>query len=105
VVFHDAYQHFEQRYGLTPQAIVTVQGDRKTGAKRIAAIRKAIVEQGVDCVFTEPQFPPKLVATLSEGTDVYVGMLDPIGADIPAGPEVWFTLLTRLADEFVACAP
>ncbi len=79
LVFHDGYQYFEARYGLTPAGSVAVDPDHAPGAKRVGDLRQRIKAKQVACVFREPQFSPKLVATLVEGTGARVGTLDPIG--------------------------
>ncbi|KAF0118583.1 MAG: zinc transport system substrate-binding protein [Rhodospirillaceae bacterium] len=79
VVFHDAYQYLEVRYGLTAVGAITVAPERPPGARRLAALRERMRTKGVVCVFREPQFPSRLVETLTEGTGVRVGVLDPLG--------------------------
>ena len=103
IVFHDAYHYFEHRFGLAGVGAIAVGPDRPPGARHIAAIRDRIAEHGVVCVFTEPQFPPRIVATVVEGTGIATGELDPEGAGIAPGPDAWFTLMRRLAQSFVDC--
>ncbi len=97
VVFHDAYQYFERRYGLNAVGSLTISPDRSPGVKRLYAVRDKIQSTGARCVFAEPQFAPALVATVLEGTPARAGTLDPIGAEIPPGPDAYFTLLENLA--------
>ncbi len=101
VVFHDAYQYFEASYGLTAVGSLTIDPERKPGAKRIREIRQRIQQLQARCVFSEPQFEPRLVATVTEGSLARSGVLDPIGADLAPGPEAYFQLLTALADNLV----
>jgi zinc transport system substrate-binding protein len=102
VVFHDAYQYFETAYGLNAVGSVTIDPERRPGARRIREIREKIKELNARCVFSEPQFEPRLVATVIEGTGARTGVLDPLGARLPAGPESYFLLLNALADNLVA---
>lgn len=97
VVFHDAYHYFERHYGLNAVGAITVAPGRNPGARRLYEIRDRIVELGAACVFAEPQFEPALVDTVIEGTGARSAVLDPLGADIPAGPELYFTLMRDLA--------
>ena len=99
LVFHAAYQYFEAAYGLNPVGSVTIDPERKPGAKRISEIRHKLKETNARCVFSEPQFESRIVATIIEGTGVKTGTLDPVGADIPPGQDAYFTLLSRLADD------
>lgn len=101
IVFHDAYQYFEDAYHLNPVGSLTVDPERKPGAKRILEIRDKIKSSGAVCVFSEPQFEPRLIATLTEGTNVRTGILDPLGSDLSAGVESYFLLMNNLADNLV----
>lgn len=101
LAFHAAYQYFEAAYGLNAVGSVTIDPDRKPGAKRISAIRRKLKEMDARCVFSEPQFESRLVATIIEGTGIKTAILDPLGTDIPAGPEAYFQLMQHLADNLV----
>lgn len=103
IVFHDAYRYFEAHYGLSPVGAVTVASERPPGARRVAEIRARIREWNAICLFTTPQFPPRLVATLTEGTSARTAPLDDVGADIPPGPGFYGALLTRITDSMSAC--
>ncbi len=103
IVFHDAYHYFEARYGLTPTGAVTVAPDRPVGPRRIAVLRKVIAAGRVACIFREPEFPPKLIETLSEGTQVKTGVLDEVGADLSPGPALYPQLLRGLARSLTDC--
>lgn len=101
IVFHDAYQYLEDAYQLNPVGSLTVDPERKPGARRILEIRNKIKDSGAVCVFSEPQFEPRLIATLTEGTNVRTGILDPLGADLSVGVESYFQLMNNLADNLV----
>ncbi|HUO98934.1 MAG TPA: zinc ABC transporter substrate-binding protein [Rhizomicrobium sp.] len=103
LVFHDAYHYFEARYGLHAVGAITVSPDRPVGARRVAELRDAVSRGRVVCLFREPQFPPKLIATLDEGTRARVGVLDPLGADLQPGPALYPRLMRNLAQSLTAC--
>ncbi len=103
IVFHDAYQYFEARYGLTASGSITVSPERQPGAARLEAIRAKIAEAKSACVFSEPQFEPKLVSRLVEGTTANTGTLDGLGAGLPEGPDLYFTMMRALAASLRAC--
>ena len=103
IVFHDGYQYFEHAFGLNGIGTVTLGPDRLPGVKRLASLRRALAERDVRCVFTEPQFEPGLARTVIEGTSVRMAELDPLGADIAAGADAWFTVLRRMGDSVVEC--
>lgn len=103
LVFHDAYQYFENRYGLTAAGSVTLSPDQSPSVKRVSELRTKIKELQVYCVFSEPQFEPALVNTLMEDTTARRGTLDPLGAELQAGEAAYFTLLRNLANSFRDC--
>ncbi|MEW5961978.1 MAG: zinc ABC transporter substrate-binding protein [Pseudomonadota bacterium] len=103
VVFHDGYQYFEARFGLTAAGAITANPEVPPGAKRISELRKRIGDLGARCVFAEPQFRAKVVNSIIEGTKAKAGVLDPIGAEIASGPELYFTMMGNLAASFESC--
>ena len=103
LVFHDAYQYFERRYGLNAVGSVVLKPEQRPGAKRVADIQARVRERKVRCVFGEPQFQPALVETIIAGSDARRGVLDPLGADLPAGPDAYFQLLQGLAEALRGC--
>jgi zinc transport system substrate-binding protein len=103
VVFHDAYQAFEAHYGLRAIASLSVDPARAPGARRLRAVRARIAELGARCVFAEPQFRSRLVATVVEGTGARVAALDPLGVAVAPGPDAWFTLMQELGDSLAGC--
>ena len=103
LVFHDAYQYFEREFDLSPAGAISVGPSRNPGAKRIRDLRRLIAEKEVRCVFTEPQFEPKLVQTIAEDSEVAIGELDPLGTGLEPGSDQWFTLMSALADNLGDC--
>lgn len=104
IVFHDAYQYFERRFGLSPVGAVSVDPARRAGARRVHELRAVIRASGARCVFAEPQFPAALLATLTgDGLDVKTATLDPLGATLTPGPDGYFRLLRGLAKNLLDC--
>ena len=103
VVFHDAYQYFEHRYGVTVAGSITVSPETVPGAERIGEIHQKVTELGATCVFAEPQFEPKLVAVVTEGTPARSGTLDPEAATLKEGPNLYFELMSGLASSMKNC--
>lgn len=103
IVFHDAYHYFEDRFGLEVAGSITVNPDAPPSAHRVREIQDKIIETGASCVFAEPQFEPRVIRVVMEGSSARAGELDPIGADIDAGPELYFQLISRLAASFSEC--
>jgi len=103
IVFHDAYQYFEARFGLSVAGTITVSPEAMPGAARIDELRGKVAELGATCVFAEPNFEPAVVATIVEGTPARSGTLDPEGSALAEGPDLYHQLLRGLADGLVEC--
>mgnify|MGYP000148710827 FL=1 len=103
IVFHDAYQYFERRFGVSAIGSITVSPDVLPGAERVRELQEKVRDIDATCVFSEPQFEPKLVTTITENTNAGTGVLDPIGASIDDGPELYFTLIRNMAKSLKDC--
>ena len=103
IVFHDAYQYFEHRYGVRVSGSITVSPETIPGAQRVSEIHSKVADLGATCVFAEPQFEPKLVNVVLEGTSAKSGVLDPEAATLPQGPDLYFTLMRGIANSLKAC--
>lgn len=103
IVFHDAYQYFEHRFGIEAAGAVTLGPDQPPSAKRLTQVRQKLQALRAACVFAEPQFQPKLLAAVAEGAQVRTGTLDPEGQALSAGPELYAQLMRALARDLKAC--
>lgn len=103
IVFHDAYQYFENRFGVSAIGSITVSPEVLPGAERIRELQNKVKELDATCVFSEPQFKPKLVTTVTENTKAGTGVLDPLGASINDGPQLYFTLIRNMASSLKKC--
>ena len=103
IVFHDAFQYLERRYGLAGVGSITVSPEQPPGAMRLQAIQEAIVAQGARCAFREPNFAPAVVDTVIAGTAARTGILDPEGAALTDGPDMYFELMRENAEALRSC--
>ncbi|WP_439627209.1 zinc ABC transporter substrate-binding protein ZnuA [Shinella sp.] len=103
IVFHDAYQYFEHHYGVHAAGSITVSPETLPGAERLTQIRDKVKTLGATCVFAEPQFEPKLVNVVIEGTPAKSGTLDPEAATLEPGPDLYFTLMRSIATSLRDC--
>ena len=103
VVFHDAYQYFEKRFGLAAVGSISDVSASAPSAKRLNEIRRKLEETKAICVFREPQFDAKYVTVVLEGSKAKEGVLDPMGYDITPGPNAYAELLKNLAKSAQDC--
>jgi len=103
VVFHDAFQYFEQRFGIEVIGALTVNPEILPGAKQLAEIREVIEHEAVNCLFSEPQFNPTIAETIASDTGVKAAVLDPLGAELEPGKDLYFDLISDMASSFESC--
>ncbi len=103
LVLHDAFQYFQTAFGLRAAGALTLSPEQQPGPRLLARIRRAITQQRITCIFTEPQLRSPLLDRLVEDTGVRVGTLDPIGVDLPPGPELYFEMMRRNARAIATC--
>ncbi|RLU12181.1 zinc ABC transporter substrate-binding protein, partial [Pseudomonas prosekii] len=66
-VFHEAFDYFEDAYGLKHAGVFSVAAEVQPGAQHVAAMRARLQEVGKTCVFSEPPLRPRLAETLVAG--------------------------------------
>ena len=103
VVFHDAYQYFEQRFGIEVLGALSVNPEILPGAKQLTEIREVIEHENVKCIFSEPQFNPSIAKTIAADMDVKAAVLDPLGAELEPGKDLYFDLIGDMASSFESC--
>ena len=103
VVAHDAFQYLERRYGLNVVGAISISPEVAPSAKRLNELRQKILALGAICVFAEPQVDKRLIDNLTEGTLARTGTLDPEGFALAPEPNLYFTLMRKLAEDLRAC--
>lgn len=103
VVFHDAFSYFESRFGLQAAGAIALSDGGAPGPRRLAGIGDVIADDGIRCVFAEPQFDPDLVETLIPDSGARVGVIDPLGMELDPGPDLYADLLRGVAEAFETC--
>ena len=103
IVFHDAYQYFEKRFGVIPAGALTLNPDVLPGAKQIADIQDVINDKGIKCIFSEPQYNPKIIETIGNDMNISTGVMDPLGAYIDTGSSMYSDLINGIANSIKDC--
>ena len=103
IVFHDAYQYFEKRFNVNILGAFTVNTDVMPGAEQLAQIREIIEHDKVSCVFSEPQFNPDIIKAVAKDMNIKTGVIDPLGATLDPGKDLYFDLITNMSASFKGC--
>lgn len=102
-VFHQAYDQWVTYFGLNQLGAFTVSPEQKPGLKRLNQMRQQLVAGDVVCVFSEPQFEPKLVSSVMRGLKIRRGELDPLGVHISVTKHGYAEFISDLTQRFVSC--
>ena len=103
IVFHDAYQYFENRFRVPAVGSVTISPEKIPGAKRVKELRDKVRASKAKCIYSEPQFEPKILSVITEGTKIHSGILDPLGAELKSGPSLYFELIRNMTSSLQDC--
>ena len=103
IVFHDAYQYFEERFNVNILGAFTVNTDVMPGAEQLAEIREIIEHDKVACVFSEPQFNPDIIKAVAKDMNIKTGVVDPLGATLNPGKSLYFDLIRNMSASFKGC--
>jgi zinc transport system substrate-binding protein len=102
-VFHEAFDYFEDAYGLKHAGVFSVAAEVQPGAQHVAAMRTRLQEVGKTCVFSEPPLRPRLAETLVTGLPVKLAELDALGGYTPATAQGYEQVLEKLGNDLAGC--
>ena len=103
VVYHDAFRGFAARYRLHMLGALVSGAEHVARARALSNLAATAKSAGAACVFTEPQFSPTEAQALAREAGASLAGLDDLGADIPAGAEMYFILMRRIATTLTGC--
>ncbi|WP_019694478.1 zinc ABC transporter substrate-binding protein [Pseudomonas fluorescens] len=102
-VFHEAFDYFEDAYGLKHTGVFSVAAEVQPGAQHVATMRSRLQEVGKTCVFSEPPLRPRLAETLVAGLPVKLAELDALGGYTPATARGYEQVLEKLGNDLAGC--
>ncbi|WLG45108.1 zinc ABC transporter substrate-binding protein [Pseudomonas sp. FP1740] len=102
-VFHEAFDYFEDAYGLKHAGVFSVAAEVQPGAQHVSAMRTRLQEVGKTCVFSEPPLRPRLAETLVAGLPVKLAELDALGGYTPATAQGYEQVLEKLGNDLAGC--
>ena len=103
VVFHDAFQYFEKRFGLMPPAVLTLNPEMAPSAKVVRQVREYLLSSGTRCVYREPQFSPSILSSMTEGLPITIAELDPLGDGTAIDADYYPQIVLVMAQSLESC--
>lgn len=102
-VFHQAFDYFEEAYGLQHTGVFAINAEVPPGARHVAEMRERLKAAGPTCIFSEPPMRPRLAQTLSDGLPVHFAELDALGFGLKPLSNNYEQLLMNLSDGLAGC--
>lgn len=102
-VFHNAYEQFADRYQIKIAGVLVNNPSVAPSAKKLKRMRDKLAASNARCIFVDPQTSHSAVTSVIEGTNTKIVNLDPLGINIPIGPDQYFTLLNNLGEAIASC--
>ena len=103
IVAHDAYGYFDDRFGLTPAAAITLSDAAEPGPRHVAELRAAARSGEIACILTDPQTGGQWAELVGEGTALRIVTADPMGGTLEAGPGLYPALIESMAAALEEC--
>lgn len=72
IVFHNAWQYYNDRFGITTLGFVERNPGQEPNPQQIAQLVDLAKLHGVRAVFSEPEYSPKLLSAIAQGAGVRV---------------------------------
>ncbi|BFM10005.1 zinc ABC transporter substrate-binding protein ZnuA [Simiduia litorea] len=101
MVYHQAYGHWNQRFGLSQLSAVSLTPEQKPGARHIYQL-KAQAKQA-QCLVAEAFYDNQSTQQLAKELGLPLVLLDPLGTNVASGEHRYETLLRNLALDMKSC--
>ncbi len=72
IVFHNAWQYYNDRFGITTLGFVERNPGQEPNPQAIAGLVDLAKQHGVRAVFSEPEYSPKLLHAIAQGAGIDV---------------------------------
>lgn len=72
IVFHNAWQYYNDRFGITTLGFVERNPGQEPNPAQIAALIDLAKSHGVRAVFSEPEYSPKILYSIAQGAGINV---------------------------------
>ena len=102
IAYHDAYQYFDNEFGLDYIDAISLDEQSGTSLKHLREIRAEIQGQNIHClVYQAPM--PAIVGSLQEQASIRATAIDPLGLTVKNNREAWFEIMVQLGESFADC--
>ncbi len=72
IVFHNAWQYYNDRFGITTLGFVERNPGQEPNPQQVARLVDLAKQHGVRGVFSEPEYSPKILQSIAQGAGIQV---------------------------------
>lgn len=102
-VYHNAYQYFEQQFGLQHDMVILQDPEVQPGIREIIELRSQVGEQQPSCLLLEFDSSSDLVNTVLDGNVVKLITVDLLGSNVGSSENAYSEFISNIADDFYQC--
>lgn len=102
-VFHDAWQYFQDYFGVAAPQTLNIQEGIPPSAKQVTELRHYLHTEAIACLVASPQSNQALLKALVEGNNTNIVILDPKGAELPDDYQGYAGLLAYTFEQLNSC--
>ncbi|MFT7472421.1 MAG: zinc transport system substrate-binding protein [Kiritimatiellia bacterium] len=102
-VYHNAYQYFEQQFGLQHDMVILQDPEIQPSIREIIELRSQVNDQQPSCLLLEFDSSSDLVSTVLNGHELKQITIDLLGSNVNSSENAYSEFLANLADDFYQC--
>ena len=106
-VYHNAYQYFEQQFGLQHDMVILRDPETQPGIREIVQLRERINQRQPSCLLLEIDSSEELIATVLSGHELKSIVVDLLGNNldntVTSSENGYSQFIANIADDFYEC--
>jgi zinc transport system substrate-binding protein len=102
IAMHDAFQYFENEYGLNYIDSISNNHETGTSLKHMQQIKDQIDKKHIQCLVYQPP-KPSIIDKLTKQTTIKAAELDPLGHHVKTDKNAWFEIMKNMSTRFNTC--
>ncbi|OUD09102.1 hypothetical protein BVC71_10350 [Marivivens niveibacter] len=103
VVSHDALGYFESAFDVPSAGRIALSDASAPSAARLTEIKEEIEHEGIECIVSDSQSSPEWVTVVTEGADVRIITIDPLGGQLAGSPKLASESIVQIATALADC--
>ncbi len=102
-VYHNAFQYFEQQFGLQHELVIVADGEMQPGMRHMLGVRNALQAMDLACLMEDVTANPATINAVLGRLPLRRVSADTLGHGLPEGPDGYLQLMSGLSEAFQRC--